>query len=486
MQIAVGGIYHESNTFFSQPMTVERFAECQLHYGEEILGKWRNSSSEMGGFLAGADRHKFSVSPTLMAWGMPAGEVTDETFETLVGDLVQRLKDIDRLDGVLLSLHGAMVSNNYSDADGEILRRVREAIGSDKPLVATVDFHANLTEEMVRWPNAIVGYDTYPHVDQVERGLEAAGILYRILEKGLQPTMALARRPLLPHILSQTTDRAPMAQVIEAAHKYERKPGLVSITVCAGFPYTDVPKAGFAVLAVGEDAAATRAAAESLADEVWKRRTQFAREITQPAEAVREAIAFPAGPALLVDVGDNVGAGTPGDGTVLLSELLAQGAQNALVLLCDPEAVAECIRLGIREQVKLNVGGKHDRHHGPPVEVTGQVRLLADGIYRNTGPMRDGVWEDQGKTAVVDTGGVIVVLTERRAPMWNLQQLRALGIEPTRLRIIVLKSAIAYRAAYAPIAKKIIDVDTPGLAAADVRRFHYRKLERPIYPLDPL
>jgi len=189
---------------------------------------------------------------------------------------------------------------------------------------------------------------------------------------------------------------------------------------------------------------------------------------------------------VLVDVGDNVGAGTPGDGTIVLAELLRQGACGSLVLLCDSQAVRACIASGVRTRVKVCVGAKVDRHHGVPVEITGVVRSLHDGVFRNIGPMRDGVREDQGRTAVVDTGGVLVVLTERRMPMWNLEQLRTLGIEPGRLRIIVVKAAIAYRAAYAPIAKRIIEVDTPGLAAADVRRFEYKRLKRPIYPLDPI
>lgn len=486
MRIAVGGIYHESNTFFSQPMTVARFAESQLHYGDDVAPRWRGTGSEMAGFLAGAERCGFALVPTLMAWGMPSGTVTAEAFESLVGDLIQRLRAAAPLDGVLLSLHGAMVAETFADADGEILRRVRAAIGPTVPLVATVDFHANLTEEMARWPNAIVGYDTYPHIDQFERGLEAVEILRRILRQGVRPALALARRPLLPHILSQSTEGPPMADAIAAAHELERQPGVISVTVCAGFPYTDVPQAGFAVLVVAQDPQLARETAEHLADRVWKRRAEFARDIPQAAAAVREAIAQPSGLTVLVDVGDNIGAGTPGDGTVLLRELLAQDARDALVLLCDPEAVGACLEAGVGQKIAIPVGGKCDRLHGLPVAITGSVRLLSDGVFRNIGPMRDGVREDQGRTAVVDTGGVLVVLTERRAPMWNLQQLRALGIEPARLRIVVVKAAIAYRAAYAPIAAKIIEVDTPGLAAADVRRFPYTRLERPIYPLDPL
>ena len=486
MRVAVGGIYHESNTFFSRPMTLEAFKESQLHYDREVIERWRDTCSEMAGFLEGAARFGFEVIPTLMAWGMPSGKVTDEAFESLADALLTRLQAALPLDGVLLSLHGAMVSDSCEDADGEILRRVRALIGVKIPLVVTLDFHANLTPEMAQWADALIGYDTYPHVDQVERGIEAAEVLNRIRREDLRPGMALALRPLLPHILRQCTERTPMSEVLEAAHEYERKPGMISVTVCAGFPYTDVSQAGFGVVAVAENGDLATRAAEELANLVWERRADFVCEIPRPACAVKEAIAEREGLTILVDIGDNVGAGTPGDGTVLLGELLRQRAGSALVLLCDPSAVSACTAVGIRENITLNVGGKSDRHHGQPIEISGRVRCLHEGVYRNLGPMRDGVLEDQGRTAVVDTGGILVVLTERRMPMWNLEQLRSIGIEPTSLRIIVVKAAIAYRAAYAPIAKRIIEVDTPGLSAADVRRFAYAKLKRPIYPLDLL
>lgn len=486
MRIAVGGIYHESNTFFAQPMTMERFAEGQFHRGEEIPKNWAGTCSEVAGFLKGAQNFSFEVVPTLMAWGMPSGALTDETFEALARELIERLKDAAPLDGVLLSLHGAMVANSYPDADGELLRRVRKAIGPQLPLVVTLDFHANLTDQMVRNAHVLIGYKTYPHVDQAERGLEAANVLRRMLVEGLQPQMVLCRRPLLPHILSQATDRAPMSEIMAAAAQAQREPGIISVTVAAGFPYTDVPHSGFAVLALGETRDAACAVAERVADLAWQRRAEFAREIPNAADAVKAAIAAPDGLTVLVDVGDNVGAGTPGDGTVLLQELLKQGARDALVLLCDQHAVAACNAIGVRRKTRLRVGANLDRHHGEPVGIEGTVRLLSDGVYRNMGDMRHGVLEDQGRTAVIDTAGILVVLTERRQPMWNLQQLRSLGIEPSGLRIIVVKAAIAYRAAYLPIAARIIEVDTPGLSAADIRRFNYTRLERPMYPLDPL
>jgi microcystin degradation protein MlrC len=487
MRVAVGCIYHESNTFFGQPMTLEKFAEQALHYDGDVVSNWQGTASEMAGFIEGAARFGFELVPTIVAWGWPLGALTAETFETLTGKLLSRIRSADKLDGVLLSLHGAMVSENYLDADGEVLRRVRGTIGPTVPLVVTLDYHANLTEEMARWPDAIVGYDTYPHIDQTDRGLEAATIMRRILEDDLRPKIALARRPFLPHILSQITERPPMADAIKIAHDLERRPDIVSVTVAAGFPYCDVPKAGLGVLVVAkESAAGAYEAAEALAGSVWRRRAEFELSIPGPEEAVREAISETNGLTLLIDVGDNLGAGTPGDGTVLLSELLKQGAREALVLLPDPEAVAACMKAGVRVRVRLKVGGKTDSHHGQPLEIEGLVRTLSDGRFRNVGPMRNGVQDDQGPTAVVDTGSMLVVLTERRMPMWNLQQLRFLGIEPTRLRIIVVKAAIAYRAAYGPIAQRIIEVNTPGLSAADIRQFNFKRLTRPVYPLDAI
>lgn len=486
-RVATGGIFHESNTFFSEPMTLEKFAEKDLSRGPEIFTHWKGTCTEMGGFIEGSERFGFELIPTVMAWGMPAGALTAETFEKLSADLLSRLKDAGPLDGVLLSLHGAMVAETTADADGELLRRVRETLGGRIPLVVTLDFHANMTEEMIRWPDAIVGYETYPHVDQAERGLEAAGILHRMISEGLRPRVALVRKPLLPHILRQSTEGPPMAEAIGLAHQAEREPGIISVSVAAGFAYCDVPDAGFSVYAVAEDdGERARAAAARVADLVWEHRAEFDASLPSSRTAVQQALSEPEGLTVLVDVGDNVGAGTPADGTELLAELLRQKAGGALVLLCDGEAVARAAEAGVRACVRLKVGGKVDSFHGAPVEIEGVVRTLSDGVFRNIGPMHDGLLDDQGRTAVVDTGGVVVVLTERRMPMWNLQQLRAMGIEPTRLRVIVVKAAIAYRAAYRPIARRIIEVDTPGLAAADVRRFRYQRLKRPIYPLDRL
>jgi microcystin degradation protein MlrC len=380
-----------------------------------------------------------------------------------------------------------MVTESDEDPDGTILAEVRSCLPPGVPLVATFDLHSNLSPLMVSSCNALIGYETYPHVDLRERGREAAGLLVRMLRGEVQPVMALAKPPLMPHIVRQRTADGPMAELLAIARELEREPGVLRISVAAGFAYADVPRMGMGIVVItdGDPELAAHVAAH-LEEEAWARREAFTAVLPGPEEAVRQALETDtgSGPAVLADLADNVGGGAPGDGTELLAELLRQGGSGAVVMLADPEAVAECIRAGVRERVRLTVGGKNDDLHGAPVPVEGYVRALTDGIFRNRGPMRDGLVDDMGRTAVVDVDGLLLVLTERKLPQWNLEQLRSLGIEPARQRVIVCKGAVAHRAAYAPIASRMIEVETSGSCAGDVRKFQYHHIRRPLYPLD--
>ncbi len=487
MRIGIGGFFHESNTFCRPLTTLQDYARTRLYSGEEMVAPMRGTDTEIGGFLTGADEFGFAAVPTYYAWAWPAGPLSDECFHTILDRLKDSIAAAEPLDGMLLQVHGAMVTESDDDPDGTILAEVRSCLPPGVPLVATFDLHANLSPLMIRSCDFLLGYETYPHVDLHDRGREAAGFLMRMLRGEIQPRMALAKPPLIPHIVKQRTADGPMAELLALARGAEQRAGILRVSVAAGFAYADVPRMGMGMLAVsdGEEALAAEVAAE-LAGEAWERRETFLADLPDAAEAVRLAIAEApgSGPVVLADLADNVGGGTPGDGTVLLAELLRQGAQGALVLLADAAAVGECLRAGVRETVRLIVGGKVDAMHGPPLAVEGRVRHLSDGVFRNRGPMRDGLVDDMGRTAVVDLDGVTLVLTERRLAMWNLEQLRSLGIEPQRLNIVVCKGAIAHRAAYAPIARRLIEVETPGSCAGDIRRFEYHTITRPLWPLD--
>jgi microcystin degradation protein MlrC len=290
---------------------------------------------------------------------------------------------------------------------------------------------------------------------------------------------------LIPNLLTQFTGSPPMRELVEAARAMEDTGSVVSSSVFGGFQWANVPHNGISLLAVTNGANPSAfIELQAIARRAWDSRKRFCATVLSPEVAVREALGATETPVVLVDTGDNVGGGTPGDGTVLLAELLRQGATNAVVLVCDPEAVTHAASVGVRNSARFRIGGRADTMHGDPVEAECVVKTISDGLFTNVGPMRDGIREDMGRTAVLICAGIVIVATEKRSPMWNLQQLRSLGIEPTELQIIVVKAAIAHRAAYSPIAGRMIEVDTPGITALDIRKFSYDRLRRPVFPLD--
>jgi len=399
-------------------------------------------------------------------------------------DGIERAKP---LDGLFLALHGAMVVEGIDDGEGYLLEKVRDLIGETPSIVATLDLHANISPLMVETADILVGYDTYPHVDAYERALEAGKLLASLLRGRMRPTVALRKPPLLPVPQGMYTDRRPMRDLIERSHEMEREDNVVTITVAGGFPYSDIEVAGMGIVVTTDgDQELAEAKAQELADLGWERRPQFLVTAVPVEEAVKRAMEATEGPVILVDGADNIGGGGPGDGTVLLRELLAQGAQGAVVAIADRDAVAQAIEAGVRQEVQLLVGGKTDHLHGEPVAVEGRVDLISEGTYTRKGPYMTGERIDMGRTVVVDCQGVDLVLMEKKTPPFDAEHLRSLGIEPAEARIIGVKSAIAWRAAFGPLAKEVIDVDTPGLCTIHLEQFPYHKVRRPIFPLDEM
>ena len=476
---------HESNTFAAAATDLSKFREASLTYGPALVPVWREAHHEMGGFIAGAERFGYDIVPVAMAWGTPAGPVADEFFEHMVDALLTGIR-LAEPDGVLLALHGAMVTPRFPDADAEVLRRLRAAVGPKLPIAVTLDFHGNISPQMAETANLLVGYQTYPHIDQRECGLLAAELLSRTIQGEIRPVSFVAKPPMLINLLGQATDRPPMSDLLKLARQEERQPGMLSISVMAGFAYADVPEMGASIMAVADgDRALAERKAKEIAERMWAVREQLNVAPPQAAEAVRKALAAQNTPVVLVDIGDNIGGGSAGDGTVLLAELLKQKAKGFVVALYSPEAVKQAKAVGIGGTLEATVGGAIDRMHGEPVKVRGTVRLLHDGHWIETEARHGGKRQNnQGHTAVLDLGdGNALVVNSLRTPPFSLGQLTSLGIDPKAARILVVKAAVAYKAAYAPIAGEIIEVDTPGLTAINPARFEYKRIRRPLYPL---
>jgi microcystin degradation protein MlrC len=483
MRIAIAGFMHESNTF--NPVVTDRAAfEAQsLTFGADLIDEWRDAHHEVGGFLEAAKVEDFEPVPIVMAWATPSGPVADSVFEEVTTHIIQGIQRC-RPDGLLLALHGAMVAESYPDADGEVLARLRQALGPAFPIVLSLDLHGNLSQRLIELSQAAVAYRTYPHVDQRDCGRRAASLLVRLLRGQIHPRVALAKPPVIINIMTQDTSCEPMKGFMRAVRDLEKQPGVLSASLLPGFPYADVPQMGPSVVVVADgDVGLAQREADRLANEIWQARHQFSRHLPDAATAVALALKADRTPVVLVDTGDNVGGGSAGDGTVLLDEMLRQGATDGVICLYAPAEVQFCASAGLGAEITLTVGGKVDRLHGDPVSVTGRVHLLHDGQYIESEPRHGGRRTNfMGQTALVEIqGGNLLVLNSLRHPPFSLGQLTCLGIEPVRQRMLVVKAAIAFKAAYAPIAGTIIEADTPGLTAVNPARFDYRNIRRPMY-----
>ena len=487
--IAIGGVMHESNTFSNVPTDRAAFESGRLIFGNDILDIWREAHHEVGGFIEGASVYDWDLHPTLMAAATPAGRVTDMFFNEIITELIQRVQSVPNLDGILLALHGAMVVESYPDGDGEVLRRMRQALGADFPIVSTLDHHTNISEQMVAESTALVIYKTNPHIDQRQRGLQAAEILMRTVHGEIKPTQALAKPQMIFNILHQYTNVEPMYPILQEAAQLETKSNVLAANIAAGYPYADVHEIGpAAVVVTDNNPQLAQAEAERLSETLWNVHHQLDINLPDAAAAVAQAMKSEAHPVILVEMGDNIGGGSPGDSTFILSELVRQKADGFVCILYAPQEVEVCIRAGVRGEVNLTVGGKSDDLHGSPVPICGHVRLIHDGYYEETEPRHGGQrYQDQGVTAVVEIEEKNqIVLTSKRQVPFSLHQLYSLGIDPQQMKHIVVKAAIAYRAAYEPIAGKIIEVDTPGLTAVNPLHFTYQNVRRPIFPLDSI
>ena len=484
MRIATGCIGHETNTFSSVPTSINDFKRS-YHIGDEIISTFRQTSTITGGFIENSEKLGIQIVPLLWTFAMPSGAVEQGAYNTLKAEFLDLLQSAGQIDGVFLDLHGAMATEEIEDAEGDLIRSVREIVGS-LPIVVTLDLHANITAEMAEYSDTIIGFDTYPHVDCYDRGVEAAAVIFDIVRGNLRPTMAYRQLPFLTSPPAQCTMKPLMSGVVEQLHTLETEPGVVTATLSMGFPFADIRDAGVSVLVTTNgDQQLAEQHADEFAKYIWDMREAFDPNLVSIEETIEIANRSEGQPIVLAEGSDNPGGGGPCDGTMILRKFIEANVQDAVIaIIADPESVALAIEAGIGNTVALNVGGKTIPLHGDPVALIGYVKTISDGKYVNKGPMARGVRNDLGRTVVVKVGGIEIILTEHRVQPIDAEVLRSVGIEPRERRLIALKSAVHFRADYTPIAHEILEVDTPGVHSPDLFSYDYQKVRRPIYPLD--
>jgi len=485
MRIVTGTISHETHVMSNISTGLAEFRSRRLLHGDELFIEFSGTATPAGGIIEGCKRQGFELVPTVFASATPSGIVTKEAFDTILGGILDGVRAAEPFDAVVLHLHGAGVSEEYPDIEGKVLSEVRKIAG-DRPVVATFDLHANYTQQMVENADMLIGYDTYPHVDGYERGVEAVELTARMLDGSLRPKLGFRQPPMLPALQVQFTGRYPMKRLIEEAHRMEQLKGVESITVAAGFPWSDIPEAGMSfIVTTNDDQLLADSLAGELHDMAWNMRRDFLVSPTPLGEALRHVGMAEDGPIVLADIGDNPGGGAPEDGTVVLRALLEKGLSGGvLALIWDPESVKVAVEAGVGEEVSLVLGGKTDKMHGGPLEVSGTVMNITDGKFTNLGPMGTGSESDMGETVVVDIGGNDVIVTSKRVQPLDLGLYESQGIDITGKRFVVVKSSVHYRAAHEPVASEIIELDTPGLTSPRLAGFEFKNIRRPIFPLD--
>jgi microcystin degradation protein MlrC len=486
MRLAALGLHHESNTFSPIRADLDQFRRAGVARGTDVVERYATSHATMSGFLeaAGPD---VDVVPLLFATLTPMGTITAEAFERITDEMLRLLQERGPWDGILLAQHGAAVSEEHPDADGEIAARVRRIVGPDTPIGMALDMHANVSQRMIDHTTVAVAYRTNPHVDARARARECANLIVRTVRGEIRPVQALAMSPLVINILQQDTSQQPMCGLLADADAAAARPGMLSTSVLEGFPYADVAEMGMSFLAVHDgDPSVARDAAWRLAARAWERRDSFVGQAASPVPALKAAAHAPAGPVVLMDVGDNIGGGGPADSTILLEHTLTLGIPHYLQTLYDPKAVRACWAAGAGATLAVRAGAKTDDRHGRPLRLSAHVRTLSDGRFEEPEPRHGGQrFFDAGPTAVLETAGEqTIVLTSERVPNTSLQQMHALGIDPTHMQVIVAKGVNAPRAAYSPIAAEIVLVDTPGVTSADLSRFTYHRRRRPLFPFE--
>jgi len=488
MKLGIAGLGHETITFWPGTTGLEAFRRDEL-LGRDVVEKRRGTNTSIGGFVDVCESEGVEMFPVCYAFGGVAATVADEAFDHYVGAMKRGFGEAG-LDGVLLELHGAMVTESLQDTETHIIRGIREAVGYDIPIMAALDLHANISPAILEEATMVFGYHRSPHLDRAETGRRTARAMLSTVRGEIEPAAAIAKPGLVVPSVFSYTGAPPGSEIIERVEEWMRHPGVLDVSMFFGFAWSDVHQLGMSAVALTDgDPDLAREVVDDLSAFSWERRGPLTGggSLYSLEDGVSRAIEISKGsrkPVVLLDHADRTN-----DTTFVLSELLRQGAKNAaLPLLWDPDAAQECAEAGVGAIVQLDVGGSTGWRDGGPVNVRGRVMWVGEGRYVGTGSMTRGLQVDQGTTAILDVDGVWLQLVSRRVgitggALLDEDPILQFGYKTRDFDIIVTKSKTHFRAVYTPLSEEIIVVDAPGQCPADLRVFEYRNVPPGVYPV---
>jgi microcystin degradation protein MlrC len=491
MRLLLAMMKHETNTFSPVRTDLARFARVAgsgPDGGAAAIAAYRGTGTVTGAYIEIAEREGAEFELVIAADAWPSGPVEDDAYETICAAILAAVR-AGGWDGILLDLHGAMVTRSHEDGEGTLLARIR-AIDATTPLAVSYDMHANVYAAMVEHADVVAGYQTYPHIDMYGTGRRAGDALVRMIKGEVRPTTAWGNVPMLPHVMRQGSDDEPNRS-LQARCKQMEAQGALCASLFVGFPHADIHNAGLSVVVTTDgDLTLAERLRDELLETAWTHRAAFVYQLEPLAQSVARAKAMTEGPVFLLDHYDNAASGGPMDTTRVLAEIIRQELDDVAAFgIFDPQAVQECIAAGIGTTLTLRIGGKQAMPLCPEpseaLQVTGRVKTIFDGKYRAKGPMAAGTQQDMGQAVVLHTGRVEIVLFSRHVEPFDVNTLLSVGIDPLQKRYVMLKSRIHWRAGMAHLAAAVVECAGVGVCPSDYAQHHYTRLRRPIYPLDP-
>ncbi len=490
--VAIAGIFHETHTFVG---TQTERSDFRWLEGDEILSV-RGSGSPLDGVLELAEESNWDIAPIIDINANPSGMVVDEVVHAFWDVLIRDLKRLTSsgIDGIYLVLHGAMVSESYDDVEGETLKRIRAVTGATLPICGVFDLHANFTACMAEHSNGLVAYCKNPHTDAKAAARKGAALLDQLMRENISSKTYFQQTSIVWPPEGTATSNEPMRGLESRARAYERQHEAVSaVNVIAGFSFADTADTGlsFSVISSGD---------QNVADTILKDLSEYARSNQQmgspgkllPLDSILDKIELNSGdngPILLIEPSDNIGGGAPGDGTEILRFFMARKLTDTAVIINDPESVEALATVSVGDKCTLAIGGKANPYDQGPVKTKITLLKKTDGnfeledIHSHLASML-GKEIAMGPSTLLDCDGIFILLTSKAIPPFDLGQWKHMEINPAKLRAIGIKAAIGHKQAYDPIAKASYTVDTPGVCSSDLRSLPFKKIRRPVYPLN--
>jgi len=491
MKCVVALMQHETNTFSTLSTPLTAFASgvglSQPPSGQQAIDIYGEADFAFAAMIEAAQARGAEVSIPIAAYAEPSGKVDDEAFDVIAGKICDAVSA--GCDALLLDLHGAMVTDSFDDGEGELLRRIR-GISPKLPIAIALDFHTNLTAEMVNNCTVLDGYRSYPHIDMYETGQRAAESLFRIIDQDLSTRMCWRTLPMMTHMIRQTPLKQPMKDIMDRAIEAADSDELLNVSVLGGFPLADIPHVSLSVVALESmQHNSGEALVNDLCDMAWGRRQDFIFETEALSQSIKHAARLKEYPVVIADHGDNCGAGGSADDLTVLEEMLVQGLSDIIAgPIWDPQAVAKMIDAGEGSEVNLDVGGKTSvkaiNQVGHSLTCKGVVRKITDGRFTIEGPMQTGLKVSLGRSVVLDIGAVQILVCEERWEPYDTGCFTHAGIDPLSKKYILVKSRQHFRAGFEPIAKHIVLAAGPGVCSSNYSQFQFKHIPRPIYPLD--